>query len=232
MNFEKFYEKFGGSARTKNVEHLRGDLRHNIWKAVNSLKGNAAPKNRRPYLVPRTTGLPKEYVRLDPWEMEYLFMLSSRARQGIVETGRFNGGSTFLMSCANSTVPIYSIDIAPQNDALLRENFKRHGIGSNVRLIVGDSQKAEYSEIGGIDFLWIDADHSYDGCTNDLKNWCPKLALGGHVLLHDCYRGSPVQEAVIDFLEKNQYETILSPYIPERYWHLPAGSLAHLIKKA
>jgi hypothetical protein len=42
---------------------------------------------------------------------------------------------------ANPALPIYSIDIAPQEDACLREIFRSQGLGGNVKLIVGDSQR-------------------------------------------------------------------------------------------
>jgi hypothetical protein len=36
---------------------------------------------------------------------------------------------------------IYSIDIAPQDDACLREIFRSQGLGGNAKLNVGDSQR-------------------------------------------------------------------------------------------
>jgi hypothetical protein len=47
------------------------------------------------------------------------------AKRGILEIGRFNGGSLFLMACANPAVSIYSIEIAPQDDLCLCEIFRR-----------------------------------------------------------------------------------------------------------
>jgi hypothetical protein len=84
------------------------------------------------------------------------------AKRGILEIGRFNGGSVFLMACANPAVPIYSIDIAPQDDARLREIFRTQGVGANVKLIVGDSQRERSPEVGSFDVLLVDGDHSYE----------------------------------------------------------------------
>jgi hypothetical protein len=36
-----------------------------------------------------------------------------------------------------------------------------------------------------IDFLFIDADHSYDRAASDWRLWTPFVAPGGHVALHD-----------------------------------------------
>jgi hypothetical protein len=60
----------------------------------------------RAFSLPDQSGLPKNFIRLCPWEMEYLYVVARRARRGIVETGRFNGGSSFLFACAASDVPV------------------------------------------------------------------------------------------------------------------------------
>ena len=36
-----------------------------------------------------------------------------------------------------------------------------------------------------IDFLFIDADHSYERAASDWRRWTPFVELGGHVALHD-----------------------------------------------
>jgi len=114
VNYGEFFENFGGSARTKNLQRI----------AVEA--GDAARRLRyRP--LPDQSGLPPDFIRLCPWEMEYLFAVAHRARRGIVETGRYNGGSCFLLACAAPDVPIHSIDCAPRDDELLLRLFKRHG---------------------------------------------------------------------------------------------------------
>jgi predicted O-methyltransferase YrrM len=224
VDYKSFFEKFGGSARTRNIATLlppyvaRGEVKRNL----------------RLYSLPEQSGLPKEYIRLCPWEMEYLYAVARRARRGIIETGRYNGGSCFLMACAAPETPIYSIDIAPQNDELLRLLFEQHGVGKNVDLIVGDSQKTQYPQIGQIDLLFIDGDHSYEGCWNDMVNWYDHLVSDGHLLIHDSYLGKwGVQDAIIDLMDRHpELQVIQSPFIGAFYWHYPAGSLAHLIKRA
>lgn len=36
-----------------------------------------------------------------------------------------------------------------------------------------------------LDFVFIDADHSYEGCKADILNWTPKVYRGGMVAGHD-----------------------------------------------
>lgn len=48
------------------------------------------------------------------------------------------------------------------------------------------SEKAsEKFKDGSLDFILIDADHSFDGCALDLIKWVPKVRKGGMVAVHD-----------------------------------------------
>lgn len=227
MKYAEFYEKFGKSYRQKHI------LKQRIEHLFKYFKGEYNKHNKRLWTLPKKSELPEHYLRLDPWEAEYLFYQASVAKVGILETGRWCGGSAFLMSYANPNVPIHSIDIDPQDDEKLKGYFEKHNVGKKVDLIVGDSQQTKYDHIGKYDLLWIDGDHSYEGCTYDLENWFPDLESGGHVILHDCYHGSPVKESVIDFIEKHkdQVDVIVHPYKNSTHWHCPEGSLTHFRKK-
>lgn len=61
------------------------------------------------------------------------------------------------------------------------------------------------------DLVYIDADHSYEGCKRDLEDWYPKVKEGGF-LVGDDYRVSNyrvkfgVIEAVNEFTKKNNLE--------------------------
>lgn len=228
MEYGDFYRTFGGSYRQK---YLKKKVR-SIGDTLKWITGSLNSHNMREYAIPRRKNLPANFIRQEPWEGEYLFYLARHAKEGIVETGRFQGGSSFLMACANGNIPIHSIDIAPQNDAFLKEQFAKFNVGGNVDLIVGDSQKSKYAQIRKFDLLFIDGDHSYEGCTNDLENWFPSLSKGGHVILHDCYHGNDVKESVIDFITKHrdQVQVVVSPYKNRQHWFYPEGSFAHFIK--
>lgn len=221
MNFQEFVGLFGGAARTKNLADPMCGILHS--KSID---------NRRSFVIPPTSQAPANFIRLCPWEIEYLYVVARRATKGILEIGRFNGGSALVLACAAPSVPIYSIDIQPRNDTFLQDLFKKFAIGRNVHLIVGDSQQKNYSEIPEVDILFIDGDHSYNGCMNDLLTWYDHLAVGGHLIVHDCYSGSlGVQDAVLDFWNRHsELRSVQSPYIGSTFWNYPAGSLAHLVK--
>jgi hypothetical protein len=216
MEYEIFFQKFGGSARTKNV--VDGETSR-VW-------------NKRAFKLPGKSGLPKGFIRLCPWEMEYVFAVARRARKGILEVGRLNGGSTFLFACANSEVPIRSIDIQPVDDALLKTFFEANDVGSNVQLIVANSAEPR-KDLGSMDVIFIDGDHEYKGVSDDIATWYPHLAENGHLLFHDSYLGyHGVQDAVLDFLELHpELEILVSPFIGPTHWHYQAGSIAHLWKR-
>ena len=225
MDYATFFETFGAAARTKNIAKGKDAKRPE--------KGPRRPNLRR-FVLPESGPLPAEFIRLCPWEMEYLFTVATHARTGILETGRFNGGSLFVMACAaRAGLPIHSIDIDPRNDALLRDLLEQHCPAANVSLIVGDSQNTTYPEVGKVDLLFIDGDHTYEGCLADAENWYGHLEDHGHLLFHDSYLGTHgVQRAIADLMSRHpELQVIQSPFIGAAYWHYPAGSIAHLIKR-
>jgi len=230
MSAAEFTSRFGASCRTKHVIAL--PTRRRSWIALGwAIARSRVPlADRRLHALPARSELPAEFIRLDPWEANYLFSMAAQATKGIVEIGRLHGGSTFLLACANAKVPIWSIEIKPEGDGALRELFARHGVGANVQLLVGDSQRDALPEIGEFDLVFVDGNHSYAGCTADLNAFVPRLSPAGHVLLHDCYAGRQVQPAVIDYLAEHELDVVRSPYIPTAHWHTSYGSIAHLRK--
>jgi predicted O-methyltransferase YrrM len=228
MPAREFNRRFGGSCRTKHVLPL--PMRRRAWLQLGwrIARNRVALLERRPYPLPAQSELPLEFIRLDPWEADYLYVLAAQAEVGIVEIGRMRGGSTFLLAAANARVPIWSIDVAPEDDERLRSLLDEHQLGANVSLLVGNSQTDPFAEIGPFDLLFVDGDHSYAGCSRDLHAFVPRLAEQGHVLLHDSYQDCPVQQAVVDYLAEDDLDIVRSPFIPAAHWHSSYGSVAHL----
>ena len=54
-------------------------------------------------------------------------------------------------------------------------------------------------EDGSLDFVFIDANHSYDAVKNDIIAWAPKVRSGGVLCGHDYNSFPGVQKAVDDF---------------------------------
>src|SRR6185312_17180495 len=105
----------------------------------------------------------------------------------------------------------------------------RYGVGGAVNLIVGDSREKR-PELGPADLIFIDGDHTYEGCAADIRTWYDHLVDHGHLVFHDSYLGPHgVQDAILDFLdEHDELEIVVSPFIGACYWDYSAGSIAHL----
>lgn len=73
--------------------------------------------------------------------------------------------------------------------------------GNKAVFLQGDSVKmADRVKDGTLDFVYLDGNHSYEGCLEDLKAWTPKVKKGGIIAGHD-YLATQygVQEAVLEF---------------------------------
>lgn len=190
------------------------------------------PQNLRPHKKNFFSPLGRGFIRLCPWEADYLFSIASLANKGILEIGRFQGGSTLLLrASAPTTTPIHSIDIAPIDDLKLVSLVNKYGLNNLLHLHIDDSTTTQIHLDFEYDVLWIDGDHSYEGCLSDLRRFTPRLSSGGHLLLHDAYYGSPVFNAINTFLRENKdIKPINNIFKPSNYWQDPHGSIAHLIK--
>lgn len=58
-------------------------------------------------------------------------------------------------------------------------NIVEAGVSASIRLIPATTLEAATAWTGPIDFLYIDADHSYAGVNADLYRWAPHVKPGG-----------------------------------------------------
>lgn len=76
----------------------------------------------------------------------------------------------------------------------------------------GDSTDIAEHFLNTIDVLFIDGDHTYEGCKADIDAWYPHMAKKGVMLFHDCDATSPgVEKAVAEFAEEHELEVFYSP---------------------
>lgn len=68
---------------------------------------------------------------------------------------------------------------------------------------------ADQFEDGSVDFVFIDADHTYEGVNKDIDAWLPKMKSGGLFAGHDYDSAKSVKKAVMEFAERTgwEYET-------------------------
>ena len=118
---------------------------------------------------------PVQYVSELRWLLEKLELL--QPRKTAVEIGVFKGGTFYaFMKLFDEVI---GIDIEKQDFTFpLRDNDQ---------YIIGDSK--DVNIIGqveeGIDFLFIDGDHTYRGVCDDFYLWKSKVRKGGIIALHD-----------------------------------------------
>ena len=98
----------------------------------------------------------------------------------------------------------YSDDLrqATYGSRVLRE-VVRESVHGLVRPLCGwSAEVADLIADKSLDWLYVDADHTLDGCMADLKAWFPKLKRGGIVAGHDYVYGwaCSVPEAVRRFM--------------------------------
>jgi hypothetical protein len=68
-----------------------------------------------------------------------------------------------------------------QNCRAIANQYKKRAF-----ILKGDSVKqAELIDAGKLDLVFIDADHSYEGCKRDILAWKSKVKKGGYVSGHD-----------------------------------------------
>jgi hypothetical protein len=71
--------------------------------------------------------------------------------------------------------------------------------GCAAKIIQGDSANAAAMiEDGSLDFVFIDGDHSYEGCKRDILAWMPKVRPGGWLMGHDYGLRAGVTRAVTE----------------------------------
>ncbi|WP_233417202.1 class I SAM-dependent methyltransferase [Halovulum marinum] len=135
-----------------------------------------------------------------PFELASLMReVSDRRPKTVLEIGTARGGTLFLL-CRFSApdAKIISVDLPYGRNGggypKWKESHYRRFCGEQqeLNLLRADSHSKETVDkvdriVGGdgIDFIMIDADHSYEGVKQDYMYYLPLLAPGGVIALHD-----------------------------------------------
>lgn len=101
---------------------------------------------------------------------------------------------------AKEGVEVYGVDLRPDPE-VPGTLFKQ-----------GDSSDIAMQYDWTVKVLFIDGDHSYEGCKADIDAWYPKMAKDGVMLFHDCDETSPgVVQAVEEFAAQHGLEVYRHP---------------------
>ncbi|MFM7166726.1 MAG: class I SAM-dependent methyltransferase [Planctomycetaceae bacterium] len=137
-----------------------------------------------------------------------LGLASAFKPQRLLEVGRSRGGSTILLSFAVAESGGKMVSVDPNNPVCehfinrnLRSKLEKRGVcfldGMSPEVIGQASQLVN----GLFDFVFIDADHSYDAVVADLLGVLPYVEENGYIVMHDAnYAGvwDAVQRVVSD----------------------------------
>ena len=145
-------------------------------------------------------------------EKQALYRLASNLppKSILVEIGSYHGASS---ACIASAIRephslLYCIDTW-MNDAVSeeRENtlsiFRKNTylVSSRIKEVRGYSHDVSHLIPEGIDFLFIDGDHSYKGVCRDIELYLPKLKNNAILVMHD-YLHDGVMRAIHDHIVK------------------------------
>lgn len=151
---------------------------------------------------------------MTPRQLAYLFGVARRTdTRAAIEIGRYKGGATIAIAAGmGKEGTLWSIDNGSLEASVARRggvlNYDRQirklseRFGLSVQLLVGDSRTFEL-DVDGVDLVFIDGDHSYEGAKADFSRWGRRVRIGGHVLMDDAFplgrhrRGSGTVEQVV-----------------------------------
>lgn len=171
--------------------------------------------------------------------MMTLFALATSIRaETIVEVGRFRGASTFALGSALKLLSIgwkeapeahqrREIDYTRLEDPTVRrhlfsiekyplpevkDHMRDDGLEPFITYLDKPSDQVTPGDLEDrpVDLAFIDGDHSYAGCMNDVMRFMPLVREGGYLIVHDYYgwfdqagnNNSPIKQ-VCDVLEKD-----------------------------
>lgn len=125
----------------------------------------------------------------------FLFMIDRWSEYS--ESEKIENGNTSMSMRKQS-----SFDVAYEKVKKIRmKYYRRSGI---INRSSTDASNAFKNKT--FDFVFIDADHSYQAVKNDIKSWIDKIKLGGYICGHDYHRES-VKKAVKEFFPINKIES-------------------------
>lgn len=176
-----------------------------VPRAIRRLTPDAVRNDPRLRAVALGAGLIPPRPMNSREEMEALALLAGGARR-VVELGVYEGSSAVVLCGAlGAGAELHLVDPFLAGGSALREGWRanqtatrlavrraagRHGPA--VRWHVARSQEVGRSwSSGAVDLVFIDGDHSFDGCREDWEAWSCHVRTGGAVAFHDARLGRP-----------------------------------------
>jgi len=122
----------------------------------------------------------------------YNEMVSKYNNAVFVEIGCWKGKSAAYMAelikDSKKNIKFYTIDLFEyEGKSFYEETLNNLTPLLDYVTIIKENSTTAYKrfEDNSIDFLFIDGDHTYEGCKNDIKLWFPKVKTPGIIAGHD-----------------------------------------------
>jgi hypothetical protein len=151
--------------------------------------------NRPPLKSRSAPGDPKEIIENNvplEWESRCtaLKVIDTLNLKVGVEVGVMFGTFSCMLLAGTKTKKLYCVDHWENERFLNRAQLDLSKFSNRVEMIKEDSSAAAGKfEDGSIDYIFIDANHTYDGVKKDIECWWPKLRIGGLFFGHDYIGG-------------------------------------------
>jgi predicted O-methyltransferase YrrM len=165
-----------------------------------------------------------------PRELSPLLWLVEELRpRSVLEIGTHAGGTLYCWCrLAAPDATIVSIDLpgskfgggySPERAEEIRALFPANG--QALHLLASDSHAPDTltelrSYVDGVDFLFIDGDHTYEGVKRDFETYGPLVPAGGLIALHDICEHPPQIDSGVDVFwreirDRYEHEEFISP---------------------
>lgn len=108
-------------------------------------------------------------------------LIESNSFTTMAEVGVRDGRTTFYLLDKIPTLTIYAIDL---NISLFYNNEIKEKYGTRLIPIQGNSSVVA-DKVPLVDLIFIDADHSYEGCRKDIESYKKKVKPNGILSGHD-----------------------------------------------
>lgn len=96
------------------------------------------------------------------------------------------------------------------------KNISEFSDRSNIIKMKSDDAASQFAD-ESLDYIFVDGDHSYEGCLKDLQNYYPKLKKGGLFSGHD-FTVPDVNRAINEFRKDKNFNPISNTYDNVWYW--------------
>jgi predicted O-methyltransferase YrrM len=158
--------------------------------------------------------------------------VSTKNYINFVEVGVWKGHSLIYLAklLDNKKVKISAVDLwdetykyetGPLSDhkkhvlEIFRANVENANLKNGIKEIKEISwEGSRHFDDSSVDFVFIDADHSFDSVVKDIQSWVPKVRKGGMISGHDYFNTCGVKDAV-DLLFGSKVQTFDSCWYVE-----------------